>query len=253
MSHIDQCCDMEDRVEVAPIPLLIVADMDLVPLARIFLEHGAEVEYFESDGRGKFSPLHVAHSAEMVHLLLDHNAHHDQEDEKQQHLPLYWYVLRDDVDAMRAILERGAEVNPPPRCGQPLHEAATDSLAATKLLVKHGAHVDAKDFNGDTPLHWAAQLDLTDIMRFLLEQWPEGAKERNRHQETPLHYAASQAQIETVQLLVEVWPEGKDALNDQGQTPLEMFKSEALSTPEYLSRPEYHEEIKKLSALLGSR
>jgi ankyrin repeat protein len=238
-------------VEVAPIPLLIVADMDLVQLARIFLEHGAEVEYFDSDDRGKFSPLHVSHSAEMVHLLLDHNAHHDQEDDKDQ-LPLCWYAYRDEVDAMRAILERGAEINPDPRCGHPLHLAATNSLAATKLLVEHGAHVDAKDVYGDTPLHLAAQLDLTDVMRFLLEQWPEGAKERNRCQETPLHYAASLLQIEAVQLLVEVWPEGKDALNDQGQTPLEMFKSlTALASPGYFS--ENHEEIKKLSALLGSR
>jgi ankyrin repeat protein len=233
MSHLDSDELLGDDLDIAPIPLLIVADMDLVPLARIFLEHGAKVEYLDSKDYGKFSPLHAARSPEMVHLLLDHNADPDLTDEKG-HEPIVWYAFRDDIATMRAILERGANPNPNTHWVQPLHEAAQRSLAATKLLVKHGAHVNVKDFNGNIPLHLAAADGLTDVVKFLLEGWPEGAWNTNlKHNlPTPLHYAAAFGRIEIVQLLLEVWPEGKEALNNMGQTPFEMFKRYSRFQPE---------------------
>jgi hypothetical protein len=58
--------------DLNPTPLLIAADLDNVPLARLLLEKGAKVQY-----ACRFSPLHAARSAEMVQLLLDFNANPD--------------------------------------------------------------------------------------------------------------------------------------------------------------------------------
>jgi ankyrin repeat protein len=229
MSHLDNDGLIDDEsfedesLEIEPIPLLVVVSMDLVPLARILLQHGAKVEYFDSDRFGIFSPLHAARSAEMVHLLLDHHANTEITDERAFE-PLYWYTIRDDIAAMQAILERGANVNSLPLPFQPLHKAAERCLATTKLLVEYGANVDAKDLHGNTPLHVAGVRGLTDVVRFLLECWPEGARERNEVEDTPLHFAAAWGRIDVMQLLSEVWPEGKEALNEQELTPLEVFE-----------------------------
>jgi ankyrin repeat protein len=54
-------------------------------------------------------------------------------------VPLYWYAVREDIAAMRAILEYGAEVNPVAPGGMtPLHEAAQRNLDTVELLVEHG-------------------------------------------------------------------------------------------------------------------
>jgi hypothetical protein len=213
-----------------PTALLIAAHLDKVPLARSLLEKGAKVQYF-----GKVSPLHVARSAEMVQLLLDHNADPELLD-NMRYRPLCCYVSRkdsyvsrEDIGAMRAILQHGVEVNPigVPVERQPLHAAAKRSLAAVELLVEYGADVEKKGFLGETPLHVAANAGKTDVAKFLVERWPEGMREReNRFGDTPLHLAARRARTEVVRLLVERWPEGKEALNYDGKTPLSAFEED---------------------------
>jgi hypothetical protein len=88
--------------QLAPTPLLVVAAIDNVLLARLLLENGAKVQYY-GPWSGRFSPLHAAWSVEMVQLLLDHNSDPDFGDENYRG-PLHWYAIRKNVAAMRAIL-----------------------------------------------------------------------------------------------------------------------------------------------------
>jgi hypothetical protein len=78
MTHLDGD-EIGAYLKLEPIPLLVVADLDNVPLARLLLEKGVKVQYIDRDrwavwGTGKLGPLHAAWSAEIVQLLLDHNA-----------------------------------------------------------------------------------------------------------------------------------------------------------------------------------
>jgi ankyrin repeat protein len=217
----------------APTPLVLAADMDDVPLARLLLEKGAaEVQYVAD-----FSPLHAASSAEMVQLLLDHNADPNFKDNAER-TPLHYYAMGDeddigdDIGAMRAILQHGADANPTgPHGEKPIHEAVLLSLGSVQLLVEHGADVQARDHIGNTPLHSAADAGKTDVVRFLAERWPEGMRVTNQDLQTPLHLAiwpfgeslqeAAQRNLDSAQLLVE---HGADvqARDHRGNTPLHM-------------------------------
>jgi ankyrin repeat protein len=90
--------------------------------------------------------MHAARSAEMVQLLLDHNADPELVNDINRR-PLQWYVIRDEIAAMRSILQHGAKVNLNTRYEQPLHEAALHNLPAVQLLVEHGADLEQKDFD----------------------------------------------------------------------------------------------------------
>jgi ankyrin repeat protein len=187
MTHLDAD---EVGVELEPLPLLIVADLDNVPLARLLLDKGAKVQYFNQYDNGIFSPIHAARSAEMVKLLLDHNADTEFDDDMGRR-PLHWYAIRNDIEAMLAILQHGANANPTgPFLEEPLHEAAQRNLDTVELLMEYGAHVEVRDHNvGNMPLHLAAVNGKTAVVKFLVERWPEGMRETNEDQETPLHLA----------------------------------------------------------------
>jgi ankyrin repeat protein len=102
------------------------------------------------------------------------------------------------------------------------------------------------DFQGNTPLHLAAEAGKTAVVKFLVERWPEGIRATNRDRETPLHLAAEVGNTDVVRFLVECWPEGKKALNIYGKTPLSKVEKESWRRRKRLS----DEEKKEMIALL---
>jgi ankyrin repeat protein len=170
-----------------PTPLIVAAAFDNVPLARLLLEKGAKVQY---PGKyifaiGSFGPMHAARSGAMVKLLLEHNADPDLMDPNERR-PLHWYAIRDNIETMRAILQHGANANPSLGFEKPLHEAARRNLETVKLLVEHGANVKKRDCFENTPLHLAAKTGKIDVVKFLVERWPEGKEALNHDGEIPL-------------------------------------------------------------------
>jgi ankyrin repeat protein len=56
-------------------PLQVAIQLDNVPMARLFLEYGADpAKYIELGDLSGHAPIHVARSGEMVQLLQDHHA-----------------------------------------------------------------------------------------------------------------------------------------------------------------------------------
>ena len=93
-----------------------------------------------------------------------------------------------------------------------------DALRAAAALVNLGADIHAKNNNGLTPLHFAAQGNAVNAARFLVDR---GANihEKNNYGETPLNSAAWGNAVDVARFLVDRGADIHVKSND-GETPL---------------------------------
>lgn len=85
--------------------------------------------------------------------------------------PLHNAAYRGDINAVKTLIEQGADVNA--RAGQvaPLHTAASEGHAnVVALLIEKGADVNAKSRWGYTPLMLAAMYGHADVAKFLIDR-----------------------------------------------------------------------------------
>ena len=98
-----------------------------------------------------------------------------------------------NINKIKRLIASGADVNAKNENGQtPLHWAVLeDRIEMAKLLIASGADVGAKNKDGETPLHWAVDNDNIEIAKLLIDS---GAKVnvKKRNGDTPLDWADSQ-------------------------------------------------------------
>ena len=97
--------------------------------------------------------------------------------------PLHWSARKGDVEAVKMLLEAGANVHARAKHGStPLHwaayggtfEAIKRKVEAIKILLEAGADVNAKDEDGDTPFEILEMKAMKeDAMMELLEEMAE--------------------------------------------------------------------------------
>jgi ankyrin repeat protein len=93
--------------------------------------------------------------------------------------PLHWCALRDDIAAMRTILQHGAEVNLNTYYEKPLQQSAQRNLDTVRLLVEHGADDEERDYAWNTPLHMAAagKTDVGAVFSGTLDRGQRGTQQ----------------------------------------------------------------------------
>ena len=158
---------------------------------------------------------------EVVHLLLDAgadvNAHISFHDSLSS--ALHYAVSRGHVEVARLLLDGKADVNANTndRDAAPLHLA--ENAQVTRLLLASGANVGAQDWEGDTPLGWAAASNRVEVARELLDGGAD-VNAKNWNGRTPLYWAAKSGDYaEVTRVLLEA---GADAnvQDEYGDTPL---------------------------------
>jgi ankyrin repeat protein len=87
-----------------------------------------------------------------------------------------------------------------------------------KILLDRGLNVNAKDADGDTPLHRALGVGRTDIVALLLEKHAN-VNSANNAGETPLMLAAADNKTENTRAFLDRHAD-VNARNKQGETPL---------------------------------
>jgi uncharacterized protein len=120
--------------------------------------------------------------------------------------PLGLSVFFGHPDNVNALLEAGADVNLPSRETMkvtPLASAsAANQLEIARVLIEHGANVNARASNDFTPLHESAASGRIEFAKLLLEHGAD-VNARDGDGKTPLDYARSHNHEEMVELLSE--------------------------------------------------
>ena len=80
--------------------------------------------------------------------------------------------------------------------------AARGELEHLRRLLARGAHVDAADLDGETPLHCAARWGHTEIADLLLSKGAD-PNAQTRYGTTPLHLAVRELRSETAKTIIE--------------------------------------------------
>jgi ankyrin repeat protein len=129
--------------------------------------------------------------------------------------PLHWATHQDSIDLVRVLLGAGASVNAVNDLGiTPLHLAAANgNVVSLRLLLEKRANANAAAASGVTPLMEASRSGSVDAVRLLLANGAHvNAKEFARGQ-TALMWAVSRQHTDIVKVLIE----NKADVNDRSE------------------------------------
>ena len=138
-------------------------------------------------------------------------------------------AMRGDLEAVRSLIDQGADVNGAQGDGMTaLHWAAENGSAATaELLLNAGANLSAVTrLGGYTPLHLAAKAGGAEVVRALLAAGANPRAATTAGGATALHFAAAAGSAEAVTALIGHGADPNAPGSAWGQTPL-MFAAAA--------------------------
>ena len=117
-------------------------------------------------------------------------------------------VMEEHIDTVEFLLERGANPNLDAGFGvhYPLMSAADDrNLEIARLLIQHGADVNASNIDDITPLLIAAEEGYFEFVRLLLENGadPNVISGHSYYRDSPLIKAAEAGHVDIVEILIQ--------------------------------------------------
>ncbi len=198
-----------------------LAIIDHLILAGVFLEAQNE--------RGN-TPLRTAVNNEdipLVRLLCNRDANVNEFTEQGELTLLQTAIKKGNIEITRMLIESGAETE----CGETLEDSpifmAMDEgymfLALT--LDAYDADVNRRDVEGNTYLHYAAQMSDVRMIGLLMDAGAD-VDATNDMEETPLHRAAQKGNEEAVEMLL-AYGADINAEDAAGQTPLDVARGHA--------------------------
>jgi ankyrin repeat protein len=121
---------------------------------------------------------------------------------------LHWAAMRNDPDAAELLIEAGAALEAGTRIGghTPLHVASrSGSASVSRLLLASGtdADVNAETSTGATALHFTAGGGHADVARLLLENGADADAVEAKWGQTPLVFAAAWNRENVIRVLLE--------------------------------------------------
>jgi ankyrin repeat protein len=118
---------------------------------------------------------------------------------------LHWAAERGDVPMIEMLAYAGANTGATTRLGgyTPLHLASrAGHAAAVRALVAAGANVKATSESGATALHLAAEAGSADGVTALLDKGADVNAKETEFGQTPLIFAASAGQVDAMKVLI---------------------------------------------------
>ncbi|WP_257263138.1 ankyrin repeat domain-containing protein [Endozoicomonas sp. ONNA2] len=185
---LERGADIEAKGDDKGTPLIsVVSEMASPKAVKALLVAGANVHARNCLGR---TPLHNAHSEEVVNELLVRGADIEARDGTGE-TPLFCAAyLADNPEALNALLAAGACVNARSDTGRtPLHGARSGAIV--RELLARGADIEARNDEQETPLMCAIlNTGNLEVTKAFLEAGAN-IEAADQFQQTPLHHAAS--------------------------------------------------------------
>ncbi|XP_077283110.1 uncharacterized protein LOC143909084 [Arctopsyche grandis] len=141
--------------------------------------------------------------------------------------PLHSAVIGGNISAVKFFIEKGIEPNITDiNHRSPLHDVVLieDSFTSNidieiaKLLIQHGANINAADKSGCTPLHFAADANKYKLTKMLLEEGAE-INARDNGSQTALHKMKN-ASADLIDMLMNSGPDQINIFDVYGKSPL---------------------------------
>jgi ankyrin repeat protein len=223
-------------------------------LVETLIGNGAVANTHDNDGE---TPLHLAENAAMTELLLKRGKANPNIPNVDGICALHLAVQRRDIDSVRALLRSGASVNNAdnirwftalhlislPARNQTDDRVEEDDVRSRIAQLLSGSYdanepdFDYQDSEGNTPLHYAVQLetpDACDLVTIFLEKGADPNICNDRDQ-SPLHLLCHNEELRNV----DVYQEILHAMLFHGADP--NLQSMTGCTPMHLSL--YHRDI----------
>ncbi|MEO8596196.1 MAG: ankyrin repeat domain-containing protein [Candidatus Solibacter sp.] len=186
-------------------------------LVALLLEKGADPKHRDQSGASPIENAARGRHAEALELLIVAAGPATAEISAL----LSESAIKGQTEIADLLLAKGAHVDARDKSGAtPLHQAALKgNLAFATLLLQHGADVNARDADGATPLHNAAVAGQRDMAALLLDKGADREARDTESGGTPLYHAAAWGRTSVVQLLLTRGAVINSA-NKAGVTPL---------------------------------
>jgi ankyrin repeat protein len=217
--HGDQTANIEAPDSARYTPLHYAARSGNVKIMGMLLDRKANVE---ADSQNLETPLHlaIAHS-KAVEMLLNNHARVDSRD-LQNRTPLHGATRRKVIESIRLLVQHGADIDRMDDEGK--HPADIALEDGNRLVVQEIFQLRSEDQSSSQNLKGylstAVGCSTLEIIKFLLEKFPETAKAKAVEGErSMLHIAAQRGSEEILDYLIQP---GLDVnhYDDSGETPL---------------------------------
>lgn len=150
--------------------------------------------------------------------------------DSHQLTPLHYAVKYNNIDVVRILLEKGADINVSGKGNTtPLHYATrymkeNDDCSLLQLLIYSEANANAVDDSGSTPLHYACLKGNEKAVRELLKVKDIDVKAQDKLNTQPIHHACAFGSLDILDLLSE---KGANILaeNEAKMTPIHVAVS----------------------------